>query len=457
MAAGHAFIRGEGLHVAWGSLRVLGGFVFAYLAMLVVAMGSGAAWDGLQERYLVPLYVPLLFAALLMMDGALRYARKHVPVPGREGVAAVSVILTLMLALQSAWLIVLNRSAIRSRLDGTSAGFGDPVWQKSESLQYIREAGLTGVILTNSPFAPILHAAGSERRYRLMCEPPRSQSLQADGRLHFLYLLTDFRRDPGTCSRQQIDDLSQRLPRVPWLAPVAELADGKLYREREPHEIRPALFRGFDAPAEGAGFGARLARSHGRRRGAWRWEKDTEADGWTSLPVQPPTHTYIPTADDVGQRLRAYAHYEDGDGNLVKATTEPSPPVQPRPVSVRLGAGEGTSAADGFRRAGEPRRFDVHVGEGHAVFVKDRCTAEDTEPWFFAHVRPADANDLPEHRKPHGFDNLVFSFQEHGVGGREGACIAILALPKHDVAGMRVGQWTPDDGTTLWSAEIQVP
>ena len=78
--------------VAWGPLRVFGGFVLAYLTLLVAAMMSGGTWDGLQWRYLAPVYVPLLFAALLLMDGALRYARKRAPrgiVPRRRGVQAI--------------------------------------------------------------------------------------------------------------------------------------------------------------------------------------------------------------------------------------------------------------------------------------------------------------------------------------------------------------------------------
>ena len=63
--------------VAWGPLRVFGGFALAYLTLLGAAMMSGGAWGGLQWRFLAPVYIPLLFAALLLMDGALRHARKR--------------------------------------------------------------------------------------------------------------------------------------------------------------------------------------------------------------------------------------------------------------------------------------------------------------------------------------------------------------------------------------------
>ena len=63
--------------VAWGPLRVFGGFALAYLTLLGATTMTGGTWSGLQWRYLAPVYIPLLFAALLLMDGALRHARKR--------------------------------------------------------------------------------------------------------------------------------------------------------------------------------------------------------------------------------------------------------------------------------------------------------------------------------------------------------------------------------------------
>ena len=85
MAACHAFCRRSDSKrdtpvvsdVAWGPLRVFGGFSLAYLTLFVVAMMSGGTWDGLQWRFLAPVYVPLLFASLVLMDGALRCVRQR--------------------------------------------------------------------------------------------------------------------------------------------------------------------------------------------------------------------------------------------------------------------------------------------------------------------------------------------------------------------------------------------
>ena len=95
MAACHAFHRlsREKRHsrcfgCCLGPLRVFGGFALVYLTSLVVTAMSGASeyFGSELGRYLIPVYVPLLFAALLLMDGTLRYARKrHRGEPVRAG------------------------------------------------------------------------------------------------------------------------------------------------------------------------------------------------------------------------------------------------------------------------------------------------------------------------------------------------------------------------------------
>ena len=143
--------------VAWGPLRVCGGFALAYLTLLVAAMMSGSTWDGLQWRFLAPVYVPLLLAALLLMDGALRYARRRAPrgiVPPRQGVMAIggalAAVLMLVLSLQTAALVVLHARELPLWNAGLRQAFAAPRWRNSESVQYIREAALTGAIWSNA-------------------------------------------------------------------------------------------------------------------------------------------------------------------------------------------------------------------------------------------------------------------------------------------------------------------
>ena len=577
MAAGHAFRHRSDRKsdapvvsvVAWRPLRVCGGFALAYLTLLVAAMMSGGVWGGLEWRYLTPVYVPLLLTALLLMDGALRYARRRAPrgiVPRRRGVMAmgsakIGAILMLALSLHAASTVVRQAREIRQWNTGVRHGYAAPRWRNSESVQYIQEAALTGAILSNAMLAASLRTDGPARHYQLPCEPDRLRSaLQnalGSGEVHILYFRDGERR--SRCSRQQDDDFRSALSREPLLDLVAELADGKLYRLRKREFWPTAIFHTSDAPVVGESFSAFLNKSHGRLLPGerWRWEKDGGADGYTSLPVQRPTYMYTPTAADVGRRLRASVYYEDKLGNRVKTITEPSEPVRAGAseadriitskydvylhgnrlfyrnrscrweyedrsrfplivysldsesetperdtldfewhlgsfqnngvcvterqlpdkdiVGIRTGQvdrhgnllweaehwfEERRRWLDGYlssATSGEPAArgvFDIHLGAGSLIFVKDPCARADTEAMFFLHLIPAEAADLPDHRRQHGFDNLDFDFDLHGERF-DGKCLAIRALPEYDIVGIRVGQF--EGNRTLWTEEISVP
>ena len=580
--------------IAWSPLRVFGGFALAYLTLLVAAMMAGLTGHGLEWRFLAPVYIPLLFAALLLMDGVLQYARRRAPqgiVPRWRGVPVIgggktlAAGLMLALSLQAAWLVALHGREIQAWNAGLRQHFAAQRWSNSESVQYIREAALTGTILGNNPIIPRLHADSPARRYRLLCEPDRVRPTLLDalgsGEVHVLYFHDLYSSARGwwwnPCSQQQDEDLRSALSRDPLLELVAELADGKLYRLREQESWPAAIFLSSGAPVESKSFVAFLNKSHGQRLPGepWRWEKGGDADGWTSLPAQQSTYMYTPTAADVGHRLRASVYYADRLGNRVKAITKPSEPVQPDILKMLapLGSEDGKGAAgaseadrsirsrydvyfhgnrliyrnrsctwedqNGTRfpltvysldsESGTPERdtldfewhenswknngvcvaerqlpdkdlvgiqtgqvdqdgnllweaerwfeekrrwfngylssatlgepaargvFDIHLGKGNLIFVKEPCVRADTEAKFFLHLIPADVNDLPDHRKQYGFDNLDFYFDQHG-GRFDGKCLAIHALPEYHITWLRVGQY--EGNSRFWTAEIPIP
>ncbi len=86
--------------------------------------------------------------------------------------------------------------------------------------------------------------------------------------------------------------------------------------------------------------------------------------------------------------------------------------------------------------------FDVYLDEDRLVYVKEECGGEDVGARFFLHLYPVDAADLPDRRKPHGYDNLDFTLDTHGhrFGGR---CAAARALPEYEIASIRTGRYTP--------------
>lgn len=111
-------------------------------------------------------------------------------------------------------------------------------------------------------------------------------------------------------------------------------------------------------------------------------------------------------------------------------------------------AGARTAAlmeADRSVRSAEPvirSDFDVWLMKNQLIYLKEPCNPADTQPRFFLHVIPADANDLHPVRKPHGFDNLDFAFGDYSSGmSFGGKCLMTRPLPDYTIANIRTGQF----------------
>ena len=110
--------------------------------------------------------------------------------------------------------------------------------------------------------------------------------------------------------------------------------------------------------------------------------------------------------------------------------------------------------------SGEPvmrSDFDVYLSENKLTYVKEPCASTDTEATFFLHLHPVDANDLPEHRRQYGFDNLDFDFGRRGMV-LDGKCMARIPLPEYAIARIATGQYVHVDGgyNNLWAAGFDV-
>ncbi len=83
--------------------------------------------------------------------------------------------------------------------------------------------------------------------------------------------------------------------------------------------------------------------------------------------------------------------------------------------------------------------FDVYFDDRTVYYLREPCERADTTARFFLHVYPIDANDLPNDRRQHGFDNLDFGFGERGVLF-DGKCMARFALPQYAVSKVNTGR-----------------
>ena len=101
--------------------------------------------------------------------------------------------------------------------------------------------------------------------------------------------------------------------------------------------------------------------------------------------------------------------------------------------------------------------WDVYLIENSLIYVKEPCASADTEARFFLALYPADANDLPDYRKQHGFANLDFDFRDRGEIF-DGRCMAGIPLPEYAIARISTGQFVRVDGgyNNLWKAGFDV-
>ena len=99
--------------------------------------------------------------------------------------------------------------------------------------------------------------------------------------------------------------------------------------------------------------------------------------------------------------------------------------------------------------------FDVHLAGNALVYAKDACREDDIAERFFLMLYPMRQSDLPDARKSHGFDNIVFRFEDQAVRRGE-RCIAIAPLPNYDIARIYTGQYSQSPNSTArqWAVQL---
>lgn len=207
----------------WQPFFTFGGFALAYLILLVVATLSGYAWFGIHNRFLVPLYIPILFAALFAIDRILRMPR--IEVWGKnflEGAVFIAL---------SPWLLysgIANVQMIARANEGSSMGYANTQWLESEVLHYIRGADGDAAIVTNRVAATYLHTKARANHYAMPCDADGLQRLLTEkaAGADDVYAVW-FYDATGWCHG------AYGLPEVralPRLVQVATLSDGVIFR-----------------------------------------------------------------------------------------------------------------------------------------------------------------------------------------------------------------------------------
>lgn len=235
----------------WLPALLFGGFALAYCAALLASVALNRAWHGIEPRYLLPLYVPLLVVLAVALDNALAAARPpRAPLPRLQ--TALALALSAALAV---WLIAQIAPALshvaRANAGGIQRGFASKDWATSDTLRYIRQNPLAGETYSNYPIMLYYHnpahatylplpASIPTGYIRAAPDGPAATGIEQaaawlDSASEGAYVVWF---DIG--NNRRYDYAAPALRATPGLQPIADLPDGVIFRVNRRYAAAPA-------------------------------------------------------------------------------------------------------------------------------------------------------------------------------------------------------------------------
>lgn len=241
----------------WRPCWLFGGFSLAYFAALNIASSMEGASGGFQTRYIAPLCVPTLMAATFAFDWLFGRASANKRTPsvgdgrqhskGRQALPKVLVgTLGTVLALWVADQTMHNVREVRreNSFAENTRDLSAPRWLGSETLRYIRENPLRGVVFSNQQEMVYFNNAGKAEYWWL-----RSHGHYRD--LSFAHEKTMIRVRASERPSSAEDGTylvwfrnwdsyifpfgETQMSITPDLLPVASLADGAIFKVEQGH------------------------------------------------------------------------------------------------------------------------------------------------------------------------------------------------------------------------------
>ena len=478
-----------------GPVLPFGAFALLYLVFLIVVVPFTVR-QGVDSRYLLPIYVPLLLTAVFLLDRFLSIAAAGWLAAVRYGLVSLVGLAIL------AHIGYSGRENLRRTSRTTQAyftGYGDNTvrWRHFETLHYIRDNPIEGRIYSNRAafawFWDRIAALGKSRKYQKIADEMRWAEIEAGA--HIVWFDRFYNR-----AHLGYDDLDFRL--LPGIEVVAELADGVVFRRTayEPFDEARHLARKQryvnqliqQASEQVSRAGWNVYRTG--RKLIYRKEPCVPADTQAKfvLHVVPADLAVLSAYRqrfgsenldfhfDWGNRKRhgfrlgdqciAIVHlpaYAIDRIHIGQWIAEEKRTLWKVDLEMHLARKERyveqliQQASERVVRAG----WTVYRTGRKLIYRKKPCVPADVQAKFVLHVIPVDPADLPAHRQRYGSENLDFYFdwdfypdwdaRRKSPSFRLGdQCIAIAHLPAYPINRIRIGQWISAEDRTLWKAEF---
>ncbi len=353
IALGLSIIRAQQKVGTWTDWRTFSLFAIFALVYLIALIGTLAttALDSPEDRYLSPVYIPLLFTAVWVMDRFLRAERQrkllgtlgHLPfirtiIQGRvKQVSLLTVLLSASLSLWLGWSVPIHARAIRQANEQLGPVPFIAKYAASELLQYMREHSIDDAIVSNTDESSVYWYTDAAAHHYLRNRshwPAPTVAAPYSGRR------ADY----------------HHIPASPW------------YR----YKVRQFIGNADDD--------VYLVWFYGKR------------STWFYGGFQTPNLDTLPELEPIA---------ELADGVILKVNKA----YRNAEAYQSIVAGQAVIRSN----------FDLYRNDNTLHYVKDTCRPNDIQARFFLHILPHDTNDLPQHQQQYGFDNLNFDFYEHGV------------------------------------------
>lgn len=161
------------------SIVIFGGFGLIYFMALMAGAMTGGSWYGIEARYLIPLYLPGLVAAALVLDQYITYATggkgagsaARWPLGGVyarwriRGMPLPPLLLMAALGVGAAGLLAANALDFNRVASGGISDFANRRWVNSDTMQYIRENLTLGEVHSNEPNMVYIYGDGDAVAY----------------------------------------------------------------------------------------------------------------------------------------------------------------------------------------------------------------------------------------------------------------------------------------------------
>ena len=450
---------------------VFGGFALVYLIALLATAIMGSPDGGFQARLLAPVYLPLLFLALLLADVFLS-RRQEQGIGG--AVSAPLIVLAAALGIWLALLAVSNGRAIVAANQGDPAelGYASAGWADSPLPEYLAQTASGSTLLTNNLAAAYIYqeTAGDLELRPLPCDPAELETalITANDTSPAAAVWFPDRNGRGcaTVADSAPDYQFAELLTTPGLEPTALLGYGVAFAFDPSDAGNADLYRQYPAQDPDTAAGA-FEVYVGARNISYLRETcaadDTAAEFYLQITPHDPSVLPANSRAD-GSESRDFRFADRGamfggqclafaplpDYGIANIRTGQSA-GRPWAVNATLYRGKYAYALAN----GEPilqADFNVYRLDDRLVYLRESCAAADADADFFLRLLPADAAILPSDQREASFQNRDFIFEQAGARFDD-KCLASVTAPAYTLGGIRTGQLDASDNP-LWDAEL---